>query len=255
MKRKRLSISARLAALAAVAIALSLSSCATMRRSADSALDADAKAVLQKSSETLAAAKSFSFRVQRDVPAQIADAAGMAKKADIRISTVRPNRVATVRSGEGTETRFFYDGSKITNYDTGSNAYADSEAPATTDAMIAMLAEKWGIRPPLAGLLVSKPFESAMQKAKGGKLVGEESIGDEPCHHLNFTGEGVIWDLWISTMDHLPRKFDVTVTELEGSPKGVTVISEWNLAAKFPEGHFQAKVPANATQREMDEMR
>ena len=141
MKRNRPPISTHLAAIAAAAIALSLSSCATMRRSTDSSIDADAKAVLQTASETLASAKSFSFRVQRDVPAPIADAAGMAKKADIRVTTVRPNKVMAVRSGQGTETRFYYDGSKITNYDTGSNTYAASDAPATIDAMITLLAE------------------------------------------------------------------------------------------------------------------
>jgi len=217
-------------------------------------LDADAKAVLDQASKTLAAAQSFSFRVQRDVPTQIAEASGMAEKADIRVAAVRPNRLHAIRMREGSESNFYYDGSKITKYDAGSNTYATAPAAATIDGMIDQLSAQWGIRPPLAGLLVSHPFETVTRTAQSGKLVGEESIANEPCHRLTFTGSGVIRDLWISTKDHLPRRFDVTITELKGSPRGVTTISDWNLDAQFPSDHFKAKVPSGATQRDMGEM-
>ncbi|MGI9240938.1 MAG: DUF2092 domain-containing protein, partial [Verrucomicrobiales bacterium] len=74
------------------------------------------------------------------------------------------------------------------------------------------------------------------------------------CNHLNFIGYGVVWDLWISAEDHLPRRFDVTVTELDGLPRGSTKISEWNLAQDFPSGHFRATIPAGYTQREMEDL-
>jgi hypothetical protein len=242
------------ATFAAAVIALVLPSCTTIDSPKESTLDPDAKAVLEKASMTLAGAKSFSFRVQRDVPDQIAEASSMAKKADIRVSATRPDRVMAVRVREGVKSNFYYDGATITSYDTGTNTYAAAAAPATIDQMIGQLSAQWGIRPPLAGLLVSKPFETAIRTAKSGKLVGEELIGGESCNHLTFTGDGVIWDLWISAKDHLPRRFDVTITELEGSPRGVTTISDWNLDAQFSSDHFKAKVPSGATRRAMDEM-
>jgi hypothetical protein len=250
MKTKTSSLFVTAIAVPAAAIALSLTSCTTLEPTA-AEIDADAKAVLQKTSDTLAAAKSFSFRVQRDVPAEIAEASGMSPKADIRVSARRPNRVMAERADGA---RFYYDGSTITRIATKENTYATADAPDTIDAMIDFLASEWGMRPPLAGLLRSNPFQSALEKAHGGKLLGNEAIDGVPCDHIMIHGEGVIWDLWISTEDFLPRKFDVTVTEIKGSPRGVTTMSEWKLDASFSDEHFKAVVPTGATRRNMEEM-
>ena len=242
------------APLLSATLAVALSSCASLSKR-PTAIDADAELVLSKASATLAAAESYSFRIQRDVPAALAEAAGIRGKADIRVSAVRPNRVAAVRGSGTSEARFYYDGSSITLYDAGTNSYAAAEAPATTDEMIQQLDEQWGIRPPLAGMLVSTPFASrGIKSTKGGELVGTEEIAGEPCDHLKILGDGVQWDLWISKRDYLPRRFDVTVTELEGSPRGVTTISEWNTDANLSPNLFEANIPAGATRREMSEM-
>lgn len=217
-------------------------------------IDPDAKAVLQKASETLAAADAFSFRVQRDVPAVIAVKAGMRENADIRVSAKRPDQVMAVDSSGGVERRFYYDGKQITRYGGPGNHYAVADAPATTDEMIPFLNEKWGVHPPLAGLLLSNPLEFDVEKAQEGTLVGEETIDGELCNHLNFIADGVVWDLWISAGDHLPRRFDVTITELDGLPRGSTTISEWNLAPSFPSDYFRAIIPAGFTQRKMEEL-
>ena len=233
--------------------AIALTGCSTLPRGG-AGVTPEAKAILEKASETLAAADAFSFRVERDVPAVIAVKAGMRENADIRVSAMRPDKVMAVDSSGGTDRRFYYDGKQITRYGGPGKHYAVADAPATTDEMIPYLNEKWGVHPPLARLLLSKPLEFDVEKAQEGTLVGEETIDGELCNHLNFIGYGVVWDLWISAEDHLPRRFDVTVTELDGMPSGSTKISEWNLAQDFPSDHFRATIPAGYTQREMEDL-
>ncbi|MGI9243503.1 MAG: DUF2092 domain-containing protein, partial [Verrucomicrobiales bacterium] len=160
--------------------ALALTSCSTLPRGG-AGIDPEAKAILEKASETLAAANAFSFRVQRDVPAVIAVKAGMRQNADIRVSAMRPNKVMAVDSSGGSDRRFYYDGKQITRYGGPGNHYAVADAPATTDEMIPYLDEKWGVHPPLAGLLLSKPLEFDVEKAQEGKLVGEETIDGVLC--------------------------------------------------------------------------
>ena len=68
----------KLAALSVMSalLALVVSGCATLSQQS-SAIDPDARAILQKASETLAAAKAYRFRIQRNVPPEIAEPAGM----------------------------------------------------------------------------------------------------------------------------------------------------------------------------------
>lgn len=253
MKRILASPPAAVLAFTSALLLISFSGCSTLP-STPAGIDPDAKAILQQASDTLAAADSFSFRVQRKVPAVIAEKSGMSEEADIHVSAQRPNKVMAIDQAGGHERCFYYDGSQITRHGGPRNIHAIAAAPATTDEMIPFLKKEWGVHPPLAGLLLSKPFEGAIQKAQSGTLIGEETIDGELCHHLQFTGDGVLWDFWFSAADHLPRRFDVTITELSGSPKGETKISGWNLDAKFPEDHFRAKIPAGSTPRPMVEL-
>lgn len=215
-------------------------------------LDPEARAVLDRAAATLKNAQSFRFRVQRSVPAAMAEAAGIDAKADIRVAAVRPNRVHAINGAW----RFFYDGDRIVLLDTAKKTFALAEAPGNTDAMIEFLHNDWDVRPPMAGLLKSHPFSGGhLKEVVSGKLVGTETVGGESCDRLTLVGDGVEWDLWFSKKDHLVRRFDVTITELEGSPRGTTLVSEWDLDADNPEEMFDAGSLQGNQQVDITELR
>ena len=235
------------APLVAVALATAAGCSAVDLDTGGGTLDPQVQAVLDQAATALKGAQSYRFRVQRDVPANIADVAGIDRKADIRVSAVRPDKVYA----ENGSRRFHYDGGQIVLLDRDEKTFASAKAPANTDAMIEFLHQEWDIRPPMAGLLKRHPFSGAhLKQVTSAKLVGTESIGGVACDRITLVGDGVEWDLWFAQSDHLVRRFDVTITELEGSPRGTTLVSEWDLDADTPESRFKA--PSLDGYREVD---
>lgn len=210
-------------------------------------LDPQVQAVLDEASSALKAVQSYRFRVQRKVPATIADVAGIDRTADIRVSAVRPDKVYA----ENGSRRFHYDGRQIVLLDREKKTYASAKAPANTDAMIEFLNQEWDIRPPMAGLLKRHPFSGThLKEVTSARLVGAETVGGVACDRVTLVGDGVEWDLWFAQSDRLVRRFDVTITELEGSPRGTTLISEWELDADTPASRFGT--PSLEGYREVD---
>lgn len=203
-----------------------------------------ALAPLQRMSDTLAAAKSFTYqsRTVVEVPAKTGQLITMVSQADVALR--RPDKLMARFTGEAPHFDFFYNGATASAYAPGNNVYSTTKAPATIDAMLPALQKETGIRIASAGLLRSNPFAALTQGMTSAALMGTVQINGEPCDHLAFRRDGVNWEIWIPTGARaLPRRLAATFTDRPGNPRVLVEFSNWNLHPLLHPGDFEFHPP------------
>lgn len=210
-----------------------------------------AEELLRRTSETLATAKTLSFRADVTVD----EVAGTGQKlqrggvVDIRVR--RPDRVYADHDGDRFHRKFVYDGKSLTILDVGQSLYAGFEAPPTIDGMLAFARQKFGVVLPLGQIVVARPIEEMLPTIESGLYLGLHRIDGVPCHHLAFTQASVDWQLWVQDgATPLIRKLVVTYKTLPQSPQFTALLSDWSLGTPIPDSTFNLEIPKDASKIE-----
>ncbi len=211
-------------------------------------IDPQAHEVLRAMSDKLAAARQFSFHTSRTIDAALVLGTSINESAQVDMSISRPNKIKITMATNQGPRQLLYEGNKVTTYNEKRNEYASEEAPATIDGVIDSVSGDWGVRPPLSDILVSNPYSSLTREGGVVRHAGTETIEGVTCDHLNAVQQSLNWDLWIGQKDRLPRKLVITIKARDGSPKISSLVSNWNLAPRFPADLFTIKIPENASQ-------
>ncbi len=214
-------------------------------------MDQHALDLLKRMSDTLAAAKTFSYRSHgmAEFPAHTGQF--LTFFGDTEVALERPNKLRGKVSGDMPPFHIVYDGSKVSAYDPEKNLYAVTDAPATIDETLKLLIEKSGIDFPASDILSSDPYAVMTRGVDSAFVVGSSVVEGFPCEHLAFMGPGVNWEIWIdSGKTPVPRRFAVTYKEATNFPRFMVEFSNWKLNPKFPAGQFAFKPPAQAKQIE-----
>ena len=206
---------------------------------------------LKRMSETLAAAKSFTFRSRSstEVPATTGQNLTLFAHADVALE--RPNKLRANVTGDVPHFQLIYDGSNVSALDPDKNLYAVTDAPGTIDETLKFLMEKSGIHFPSSDVMFSDPYAVMGKDLNSAFVVGPSQIDGFPCDHLAFMGPGINWEIWIdSGKNALPRRMAVTYKEVTNFPRFLLEFSDWNLKPKLAAGTFVFKKPAHARQIE-----
>lgn len=215
------------------------------------AVPEDAESVLRTMSQTLASAGAFTVRGTRTADPGLVAGTNFKQDVTFAMTVQRPNKVqASTQDGNGVRL-FFYDGSQVTVIDRSAKVYAGAPAPATIDAMVTQIDEKFGVHPPVADLIVSDPWASLSANGGSAKLAGTEKIGSVACQRVSASQPAVDWDIWIGEADHLPRKLVITFKQREGKPKLAVVLREWDLSPAITANQFTPVIPGDAQRVEM----
>src|SRR5262249_36916457 len=116
-------------------------------------IEPKADALLKQMSETLAKSKEFSFESHTLVDEVSATGQKIHFAKHGKISIRRPGMAYAEVKGDRENYRFTYDGKAVYLFDPAQNAYSTADAPATLDATLDMLAEKYGIVVAMADLI------------------------------------------------------------------------------------------------------
>lgn len=202
--------------------------------------------VLQQMSDTLSQATQLTFKATRELDAALVEVTGRAEKAEIEVWVSRPDKArAHVVSDAGARS-LFIDGTHVSLLDESMNLYASSPVAGTIDDVIDALADKYGFTPPMAEFIVNAPYKRFSAQIQTSVHRGVESVDGEPCDHVSLAGEVADADLWISSGDHLPRRFIATFKDREGNPQLKIAFSGWNLAASVDPSQFAFEPPKDA---------
>jgi len=216
---------------------------------ASPALNPKALATLKRMSDTLAAAKSFTYKSGTifEVPAKTGQLVTLFSNADVALK--RPDKIRARMTGEVPPFDFFYDGTTVSAFAPGTKVYSSTKAPATIDGMLPALQEETGIRFVTSPLLLSNPFRALTRGLTSAVVVGPSMVRGTPCEHLAFRSPGVNWEIWIATDARtLPQRLAVTFTDRPNFPRTLVEFSNWNLHPWLRAGEFVFHKPAGATE-------
>ena len=208
-----------------------------------------ALAALKRMSDTLAAAKAFTFKSSSifEVPAKTGQFLTLFSNADVALK--RPDKLRASMVGEAPHFNFFYDGKTVAAFAPGTKVYSLTKSPPTIDAMLPDLEEETGIRFVTAPLLLSNPFRVMTRGLTSAVVVGPSMVRGTVCDHLAFRSPGVNWEIWIEkSVRSLPLRLAVTFTDRPNFPRTLVEFSGWNLNPWLGAGDFVFHKPAGAAE-------
>lgn len=212
-------------------------------------IDRQALSSLKRMSDTLAAAKSFTYQSSTimEVPALTGQFLTLISNADVALR--RPDNLRARMTGEAPPFDFFYDGKTVSAFAPATKVYSVAKAPATIDAMLPGLQEETGIRFATAPLLLSNPYRVMTRGLTSAVVVGPSMVHGKVCEHLAFRAPGLNWEIWIaSSGSPLPRRLAVTFTDRPNLPRTLVEFSNWNLHPWLSARDFVFHKPAQAVQ-------
>jgi hypothetical protein len=219
-------------------------------------VDPSADKLLKRMGDYLAEAPFFSVNAEiwQDVQTGSGQQIQAGRTVDLQVR--RPDRfhaeVHSARRNRG----LFYDGKSITLLNRVQNFYGSVPAPATLDQALDTASERFGIEMPLEDLIVSDPYQSAMQKIVSGRDIGPVTVLGTPCEHLAFSLGSVDWQIWIEDgMKPIPRKIVITYKDEEGTPEYTAIFSNWDFQTKLSDFLFTFEPPPGAAKIDVAEIK
>jgi hypothetical protein len=212
-----------------------------------SRVDPQALAPLKRMSDTLAAAKSFSYRSRSviEVPANTGQFLTLFSHADVAVQ--RPDKIRARLRGEAPAFDFYYDGKTVSAFAPATMAYSTSAAPATIDEMLPDLERETGIRFVTSPLFFSNPYQVLTKGLLSGIVVGPATIRGTACQHLAFRSPGVNWEIWIESGPRaLPLRLAATFTDRTNFPRTLVEFADWKLNPWLRAGDFEFRKPEGA---------
>ncbi len=151
-----------------------------------SRIDPRALELLKRMSQTLGAAKAFSYRSRSviEVPAKTGQFITLFSSADVALK--RPDKLRARLGGEAPHFDFYFDGTTASAFARGGKVYSVTKTPSTVDTMLPALQQETGIRFPSAPLLFSDPYEVLTRRLISGLVVGPAVVNGAACQHLAF---------------------------------------------------------------------
>src|SRR5512137_2456644 len=104
--------------------------------------DARALALVQKMSDRLRLATTFTFKARIGLELPVAGGALATHFNDATAAVQRPDKLAASRTGDLPEIRFAYDGASMTIHAPGSGQWGTAAAPPTLGAMLVAAGEQ-----------------------------------------------------------------------------------------------------------------
>ncbi len=188
-----------------------------------------AQSILQKSSDFLKKQPSLRFQAEITFDDVLPPAFKIQYNATIQVMVRRPNGLRVEYRGDRRNADFYYNGKTLTLWDKTANVYGVVATPATIDATLSGVIDKYDFSLPLADFLTSNLYKTLTENVKTGYYVGMSLVAGVPTHHLVFSQDNIDWQIWIEDgKQPLPRKIVITYKNLPGSPQYTAIFSEWD---------------------------
>ena len=142
---------------------------------------------------------------------------------------------------------FTDDGKTMTVYCKGNNEYASAPSPATIDATVDALHNKYQLDAPGADLLYSHPYDVLTDEVTAGQFIGKETVDGVLTNHLAFQEKEVDWQVWIQDGPQpLPLRYVITSKTIKDEPQFTVQLSHWQPHAPLDNSVFKFQPPPGA---------
>jgi hypothetical protein len=209
---------------------------------------AEAKALLKRSADFLAAQEKFGFDAELSFDVWQENGQVLEFGATREVTLRRPDRLRVdARTREGTERHLYFDGKTISIDLPDENAYVSVEKPGTLDAAIDYLVDDLETPAPLHDFLKSNFYADVDDQIRSGYVIGTETLGDRTCEHLAFRTAIVDFQIWVEAGDRpLPCRLVITYKRAAGSPEFRAAFTDWDLSPLTWDRTFAYDPPEDA---------
>jgi hypothetical protein len=219
-------------------------------------IDPSADKLLKRMGDYLAEAPFFSVNAEIWQDVQMGSGQQVQAGRTVDLQVRRPDHFHAEVHSTRRNRALFYDGKSLTLLNRIQNFYGSVPAPASLDQALDTASDRFGIEMPLEDLVVSDPYQSAMQKIVSGRDLGPVTVLGTPCEHLAFSLGAVDWQIWIEDgMKPIPRKIVITYKDEEGTPEYTAIFSNWDFQTKLPDFLFTFEPPPGASKINVAEIK
>jgi len=193
-------------------------------------VDEKAKQILDKTCKALIDLKEYSFQANITLDKVYQDGSKVQTGRTMDVSVQRPGAFKIVTSGDDLQAVSVFDGKLFSLALPERKIFGQVDASMDTDALMDMLATRYGLESPLGDLLSNTPC--SQMDTKAGYYVGKAKIDGVVCDHLFFQGKDVDWQIWVEDSPaSLPRKLIITEKKQLSTPQFTAVLSSWKTGA------------------------
>jgi peroxiredoxin len=223
--------------------------------------DVKAEDVLRQMAEYLGKLPAFSCKLEAVLHMESGEQKNNAVTA-MTVRLERPDKLAMIVDKGVMGLTVVCDGEQLTQYLPMMQRYVVKPAPADFNEMtdigapssLTILGMSGGVIPTSG----DEFFKGMMDGVTKSEYLGQEKIGDVPCHHCRFVQEEFDWDIWIEVGARpVPHKIVPDLAKQLPSVGNekiklsyVVSASEWNVSPKFTDADFKFTPPPGAEQGE-----
>ena len=207
----------------------------------------DAQKILKAMSDYLESQKSISATFNSDIEVITPDLEKIQFDDTGQFLLNRPDKLRATRTGGYADVELVFDGKTATLYGKNHKAYAQVDAPGTTDQLIDKLRHEYGVEAPGSDLLMARSYPELMSDVYDAKHIGRGVVDGVECEHLAFRGQDTDWQIWIEVGPRpIPHKYVITSKTVAGGPQYTLRISDFKTDAHADPDAFAFKIPADA---------
>lgn len=213
--------------------------------------DPDALQILRGMTDYLGGLESFSMHTENSFE-NVLDT-GQKIQYDFASSVViqRPDKLRAERMDGNVRQDLVYNGETLTVYHGAKDFFAVMSVPDNLDDTLSFSRDALDLVPPAGDMIYTNAYELLTAGVTSGFVVGKAVIGGISCTQLAFTTPVVDWQVWVADGGKpLPVKYVLTTRDDPAQPQFIALISNWNTDPMIPDGLFELKVPATATEIE-----
>jgi hypothetical protein len=207
----------------------------------------DAASILKAMTDYVASQKNISAAFDTDIEVITPELQKIQFTSSSQLSLSRPDKLRVSRTGGYADVDLIFDGKTATLLGKDLNAFAQVEAPGSTDQLIDKLRSDLSIEAPGADLLLSGAYDEMMKDVLDAKHIGRGVIGGVECEHLAFRNPDTDWQIWIEVGPKpIPRKYVITSKAVTGAPQYTLLIRDWQTDTQIASDTYTFKAPAGA---------
>ena len=211
-----------------------------------SAFGADAMSQLVAMANKIAKAKKF--RVTIRMGYDVVQSSGQKLEfGEVRkVILKRPNYLRVdAKQSDGDINGIVFDGRTFTQYSLTPNVYARLDLEGDIDRAVRFAVAKFGVRVPLARMLVTTFPEEIRKLTTEVFYVERDVLGEVPTDHIAGRTPDVDYQVWIGK-DNLPRRIVLTYKKAPGQPQFWANFTDWNMSPRISGETFIFTPPKGA---------